>query len=202
MKGRVVRIGLRYRPRGKGEGVRFDLGAAMGIRRPSDDLTRALVEVIAEEKAQATPGAVLTFGFPGILHRAAVRQVENSHGQRADARNDAKKKRQDAALVRDASWKKHLSAVGLFPFDAPGSLKEAARELERREDGRGALEILKKRRNIAASPLYSPKRKAAGSPVKGNSRSAASRTDDRMSPSIQGNVDILRAAARGRKKKH
>lgn len=210
---------VRYRPRGTGDGIVFDLGAAMGFpTRSASETTRALLEVIAEEKAvQDAPsddgrfgrliikkrtGEVLRLGFPGILLRATIRQVENSQGQRTEARWIAKERREQAALVRDASWRKHLSALGLFPFDAPDSISKAARELERREDGRGALEILKKRRNIEASPLYSPKRRAAGSPVKGNSRSAASRADDRMSPSIQGKVDIRRVAARGRKKKH
>lgn len=195
---------VRYRPRGTGDGVVFDLGAAMGFptRRPSET-TRALLEVIAEEKAHK-PGEQVRLGFPGILQRAAIRQVENSQGQRAEARRIAKESREQAALDRDAAWAKLLSAVGLLPLDAPGSIKDAAEQLERsRAEGwQGALAVLKKRRNVEASALYAPRKKAAGRPVKENLRLVESGPDGRRIPSIKAGRDVPPVPHRGRKKKH
>jgi hypothetical protein len=100
---------VRLLPRGAGSGVVFDLGAAMGLSKPADpsDLTRALLEVIAEDKAQAKPGEVLRFGFPGTLHRAAIRQIENTNKQRRDA---AKKERGFRKVLKETTLSETLAA--------------------------------------------------------------------------------------------
>lgn len=175
---------------------------------------------VMEQARIAKPGPTTTIGISKLVGAAAplaeiladgesdpasdVRVGRQGLRQRSDARRLGTEKREKAALMRDGKWAAILSAVGLLPLDAPSSIKEAAAQLERsRADGwHGALAVLKKRRNVKGSALYSPKKQAAESPVKRNLRSSGSRANDRKTPSIKGGVDTRRGDHRSKKEKH
>lgn len=109
-------------------------------------------------------------------------------------------KRAAEALARDAVWVGELA--DLLPLGEGGSVKDAAARLEsRRAPGwQGAEEILKKRRNVPESPLYSPKRRREKKPVKSKSARINRAVKRSEAPSIQGATAADHFGRRAQKK--